>query len=481
MRVDYTNRTLRVEMLPRITQGENNAHAEVIPLPRTYAGYDVSKLVAVMRATWPEYDAVMDQILSQTVEDTQVLTVWRVTSDFTAYAGEMLLELRLFDIDSENPVVKFPGATAVEVRESDDHSDVISPNVAEALILQAEASVGQGVQAASLANQYSQSAKMSQEDAKKHALRAEDAGDNAEDAAANAEKAARLARQYRDQIMGGGMVQVVDIAASDAAWTQTANGYTYSVSSAQYPAGVFQLVGGTYHEIFCNQSFDGSIVKLETITPFDGMMLLRVPDARKMDKLTTGVEGHIPLIGSDGNLTDSGRAMDTLGNISGEAGPAGKNGDSAYQIAVKDGFEGSEEQWLESLVGARGKSAYEYARDGGYAGTEAEFAQMLASPPGEIHTGSYVGSGTEQRTISVGFTPKAGIVFATGSTAPVIDSFTLGYAAVTFGFFSQGGYSFGMYGATNGFTVDYAEGPAAVPTLPWLNKKDVVYVYFAWR
>lgn len=52
------------------------------------------------------------------------------------------------------------------------------------------------------------------------------------------------------------------------------------------------------------------------------------------------------------------------------------SGDSAYEIAVRHGFVGTEEEWLASM---QGKSAYQYAKDGGYTGTEAEFAAKLAS------------------------------------------------------------------------------------------------------
>ena len=44
---------------------------------------------------------------------------------------------------------------------------------------------------------------------------------------------------------------------------------------------------------------------------------------------------------------------------SGEAGVAGENGKSAYEIAVEFGFEGSEEEWLASLVGPQGE-AFKY-------------------------------------------------------------------------------------------------------------------------
>lgn len=103
---------------------------------------------------------------------------------------------------------------------------------------------------------------------------------------------------------------------------------------------------------------------------------------------------------------------------------------NAYDIAVKNGFEGTEEEWLASLVGPPGppvtitnveqneesggcstvtfssgeqlnvyngkdgqdgqdgldgqsgndgKSAYQYAQDGGYTGSEEEFAELLAA------------------------------------------------------------------------------------------------------
>ncbi len=61
--------------------------------------------------------------------------------------------------------------------------------------------------------------------------------------------------------------------------------------------------------------------------------------------------------------------------------PDAIHGKSAYEIAVMNGFDGTEEKWLESLAG---KNAYEYAKDGGYAGTEEEFANSLVK--GDEHT-----------------------------------------------------------------------------------------------
>lgn len=59
----------------------------------------------------------------------------------------------------------------------------------------------------------------------------------------------------------------------------------------------------------------------------------------------------------------------------------GANGLSAYEIAVNNGFVGTEVEWLVSLQGADGadgKTAFESAQDGGYTGTEAQFNADLA-------------------------------------------------------------------------------------------------------
>lgn len=68
--------------------------------------------------------------------------------------------------------------------------------------------------------------------------------------------------------------------------------------------------------------------------------------------------------------------------IRGEPGPPGPQGKSAYEVAVDNGFAGTEAEWLASLKGERGdpgKSAYEQAVEGGYTGTEEQFKQELAT------------------------------------------------------------------------------------------------------
>lgn len=65
-------------------------------------------------------------------------------------------------------------------------------------------------------------------------------------------------------------------------------------------------------------------------------------------------------------------------------GPPGKD---AYELAVTRGyFSGTFDQWLESLKGKdgeRGLSAYELAVRGGFDGTEAEWQKDLQGPKGD--------------------------------------------------------------------------------------------------
>ena len=79
----------------------------------------------------------------------------------------------------------------------------------------------------------------------------------------------------------------------------------------------------------------------------------------------------------------------------GTQGPPGK---SAYEIAVENGFEGTEQEWLESLKGEKGdagpqgpkgedgKSAYEIAVENGFEGTEQEWLESLKGQDGKDGT-----------------------------------------------------------------------------------------------
>lgn len=63
----------------------------------------------------------------------------------------------------------------------------------------------------------------------------------------------------------------------------------------------------------------------------------------------------------------------------------GDPGLSAYEVALKGGYRGTEAEWLASLRGApgeAGKSAYEVALAGGYKGTQAQWLASLHGPNG---------------------------------------------------------------------------------------------------
>ena len=66
----------------------------------------------------------------------------------------------------------------------------------------------------------------------------------------------------------------------------------------------------------------------------------------------------------------------------------GPQGLSAYEVAVENGFEGTEEEWLLSL---QGKSAYEIAVELGYEGTEEQWIASLKGEDGEPGTTPHIG------------------------------------------------------------------------------------------
>ena len=61
-----------------------------------------------------------------------------------------------------------------------------------------------------------------------------------------------------------------------------------------------------------------------------------------------------------------------------------ENGLSAYELAVQYGYEGSVQEWLNSL---NGKSAYEIAKENGYSGTEKEWLTTLEATAGKDGVG----------------------------------------------------------------------------------------------
>lgn len=154
----------------------------------------------------------------------------------------------------------------------------------------------------------------------------------------------------------------------------------------------------------CNLDNDGNIVSIErktmadqikelvgesggTVTPgvltFNGRKGDVVPQAGDYN---ASMVGAVPI-----TTTINGKPLSTNIVITKDDIEGLKDGASAYEIAVKNGFSGTEAQWLESLKGASGtngadgadgKSAYEVAVQNGFVGSEAEWLTSLKGDPG---------------------------------------------------------------------------------------------------
>lgn len=71
------------------------------------------------------------------------------------------------------------------------------------------------------------------------------------------------------------------------------------------------------------------------------------------------------------------------------SGGTGQNGKSAYELAVEQGYVGTLEEWLESLIGSDGLSAYQVAVKNGFVGSETEWLKSLIGATGESGKSAY--------------------------------------------------------------------------------------------
>lgn len=119
------------------------------------------------------------------------------------------------------------------------------------------------------------------------------------------------------------------------------------------------------------------------------------------------------------SLTDGTSSKFNVRN--GYDGAAGK---SAYEVAVDEGFDGTEADWLESLrgkpgsrggIGPEGKSAYEIAVKEGFEGDELEWLDSLKGTPGQPGK-----DGTSGQAAGFG-TPSASAVSVPSGMAPSVE------------------------------------------------------------
>lgn len=78
-------------------------------------------------------------------------------------------------------------------------------------------------------------------------------------------------------------------------------------------------------------------------------------------------------------------------------------GKSAYDIAVDNGYTGSVDDWLASLVGANGASAYELAKSAGFVGTMLEWLASLKGKDGLNGSNGLDGRSAYQVAVSKGY------------------------------------------------------------------------------
>ncbi|MBQ2780542.1 MAG: hypothetical protein IJF42_03175, partial [Clostridia bacterium] len=74
------------------------------------------------------------------------------------------------------------------------------------------------------------------------------------------------------------------------------------------------------------------------------------------------------------------------------------NGLSAYELAVKYGYEGTVQEWLESL---NGKSAYEIAKENGYTGSETDWTNSLKATAGKDGVGIKTAAFSEKNELLI--------------------------------------------------------------------------------
>lgn len=148
------------------------------------------------------------------------------------------------------------------------------------------------------------------------------------------------------------------------------------------------------------------------------------------DKGADGLPGAKGERGADGAVGAKGEKGDT-----GERGQDGLNGKSAYEIAVANGYVGSEDEWLLSLKGDSGpsgrdgKSAFESS--GGYQhfDTESEWVASLKGAKGDDGKSATVTIGT----------------VTTGETASVTNTGTESEAVLNFVLPAGGGGNNGLH------------------------------------
>ena len=127
---------------------------------------------------------------------------------------------------------------------------------------------------------------------------------------------------------------------------------------------------------------DGTHLQMNFPTPADGVSITDVDvDANK----------HLICTMSDGTTIDAG-IVPTVKGDTGEPGADGTDGKSAYEIAVDEGYIGTESEWLESLKGADGADGVSPQIDV-KTSTSEQYVLTITTAEGSFDTPNLKGSG----------------------------------------------------------------------------------------
>ncbi len=169
------------------------------------------------------------------------------------------------------------------------------------------------------------------------------------------------------------------------------------INGANGADGKDGLNGKSAFELACEAGFEGTLVEW-----LDSLIGEKGDKGDKGDQGEQGIQGEKGDKGDQGEKGEQGDKGET-----GATGATGANGKSAYELAVENGYEGTLTEWLVSLAGKdglngkdgadgkdgidgedgedgeNGKSAFELAVDNGYRGTLQDWLATLVGAKGD--------------------------------------------------------------------------------------------------
>lgn len=128
---------------------------------------------------------------------------------------------------------------------------------------------------------------------------------------------------------------------------------------------------------------DGTHLEMDFPTPADGVSITDVE---------VNSSKHLICTLSDGNTIDAGE-VPTIKGDDGEKGDDGADGKSAYEIAVEQGYSGTEEEWIASLKGEDGEDGFSPTIEVKESSSE-RYVLMITTAEGSYDTPNLKGGGS---------------------------------------------------------------------------------------